>query len=239
MCSLCHFSHISWCTSDSIKLFHYLVYFFGYAVYTLGVTMSNLQSNISLFIFHEVIFHCLWEEGTHTIFDIDVNSDKYFIFFAVYCNICNLISIWSSDIRVLHSNESSSESLIEALKRAARQAMMVSLRKSFVGPGQIISTSPEIVVKYGKSSISGKSSLVKYYQFGQIGCCQVGLLLLYTLEVLFSNVTKLPDRRKVFGENIMELKGVLLYHGWSTFPPVTYPPQKSAFSKALPRETNG
>ena len=31
----------------------------------------------------------------------------------------------------------------------------------------------------------------------------------------------------------------LMNHGWSTKPPLTYPPQKEGFNKALLRETNG
>ena len=30
-----------------------------------------------------------------------------------------------------------------------------------------------------------------------------------------------------------------LYHDWSTYPSLTYPPQKQEFNKALLRETNG
>ncbi len=30
-----------------------------------------------------------------------------------------------------------------------------------------------------------------------------------------------------------------LLHGWSTYPPLTYPPQKYGLNKALLRETNG
>ena len=143
------------------------------------------------------------------------------IFYTVYCtyvHICNLISTWSSGIRVLQSNESS-ESLIEALKRAARQAMMVSLRKSSVASGQI-STRPHPKWWWSKGnplfqgnlgSVSalghlaggwhlelreiGKSRLVKSYNLARLDAVRLVCFLFVTpSKVLFSNPLLLSYR---------------------------------------------